>query len=154
MAVTTYPSTASPSHHPQLRAVPETVRVLDCSDTLSRWQSAAWRARSGELLLRFSTEWGVVNGKRTYQVASTSRPGAFHHIDERLVCDCEAGQHGHVCRHVARIARWLWDTSSLVQCSACGAWEHRLYGEYRHVGGRTPGDDPWTCYRCLRSVLS
>lgn len=37
-------------------------------------------------------------------VSSTSRPGTWHTVDaERQTCDCEAGQRGLVCKHLALV---------------------------------------------------
>lgn len=78
-------------------------------DTSQAWERAAVRAKARNVQARWVQITGQGHDRREYWLTnSVSNPGAEHHVlleytaeGISAVCDCEGGQSGKACQHVA-----------------------------------------------------
>jgi hypothetical protein len=143
-----HPAPTSPVHARTPRQQSDIVRVADLVDTFARWQSASSRAKRLDLRLLIDFNTDDPRGPEPYRVSSASQLGRWYHVSDRLICECPAGQHGHVCVHVARVVLWWQHLGSLRQCAGCGQWDHASAGGYEHVGGDS-GPGRWFHNACV-----
>ncbi len=76
--------------------------------------------------------------------SSASRPGLRHLVNGS--CDCEAGQRGIMCKHVAAVVKARAFAGELHQCEHCGRLSDDVVLDWVHVGGHTDRQPLWQCY--------
>lgn len=101
--------------------------VCDHVAPVDAWQKALERAKAeGVKVYHRNGEW---------LASSVSRPGTYHRVNGS--CDCEAGQHGRICKHVASVRSAQLKAGVLAICTLCGRVQptDTMHFERIHVGG-------------------
>ncbi len=84
---------------PPAAAIAEAIAELACAGAGDTKRLIALNKAQYDLMMGLQ----IVAGPGAFLVPSSSRSGLIHRVDHVTGCSCEAGQHGHVCRHKVAI---------------------------------------------------
>jgi hypothetical protein len=94
----------------QARVPARILTICETSAPIDVWRSALERARTEGVKVFLSAP--------GWYATSVSRPGTAHMVNGH--CDCEAGQHGRVCKHLAAVRSAQYNFHALEECAYCG----------------------------------